>query len=314
VDGDLTSRLADARRAVHELAGLRSRLTATNATIAARQSELARLDDVLSREEKDVRRLKGQGLTAMFATMLGTKETRLSKERAEALKAKLARDACADALAGCAEDRAELVRRIDAAGDPDLVLEQVLEERETALRGSGDPLVAKLDSIDEAREDACAATREICEAVRAADVALDALLRVKSALDSAGNWGAYDLLGGGMIATWAKHSRIDEARVHAHAAQRALDRFAREMKDVPGYREQALVVEIGEFMKFADFLFDGLIADWCVQQRIDTSWHNVRLTTMRVAGLRDLLVAQDEEIRRELKQLTDERRRLVESG
>jgi predicted nucleic acid-binding Zn-ribbon protein len=314
VDADLTNRIAEARRAVRDLDALRARLGALDNSIAARKSELARLDDALRKEEGDVRRLDGLGLTAMFATMLGTKEARRSKECAEALKAKLSRDACADALSGLHEDRTDHAHRIKAAGDPHTTLAGLLEEKEAALRGAADPLVERLDSIDSARADACAAIQEIAEAIRAADGALLGLARVEESLESAAGWGTYDMLGGGMIATWAKHQRIDDARNEAHAAQRALDRFARELKDVQGPHGQRLIVDIGEFMTFADFFFDGLIVDWCVQQRIADSRDNVHAAVRRVRDVRQRLVAQDRDVRFEFEALAQERRRIVETG
>ena len=69
-----------------------------------------------------------------------------------------------------------------------------------------------------------------------------------------------------MLSTMAKHSKIDSAKQHAHAAQRQLRRFQEELVDA-GQRLN-VSLEIGGFSKFADYFFDGLIADWNVQSKI----------------------------------------------
>ena len=51
-------------------------------------------------------------------------------------------------------------------------------------------------------------TREIQEAIDAADNALDHLERAKRMLSSASGWGLFDTLGGGFISGLIKHSKI----------------------------------------------------------------------------------------------------------
>lgn len=54
-------------------------------------------------------------------------------------------------------------------------------------------------------------TREIQEAIEAADVALDHLERAKRCLSSASGWGLFDTLGGGFISGLIKHSKMSDA-------------------------------------------------------------------------------------------------------
>ena len=54
-------------------------------------------------------------------------------------------------------------------------------------------------------------TREIQEAIAAADVALDHLERARRSLSSASGWGLFDTLGGGFISGLIKHSKMSDA-------------------------------------------------------------------------------------------------------
>ena len=82
-------------------------------------------------------------------------------------------------------------------------------------------------------------------------------------------WGTWDLLGGGLLVTMAKHSRIDTARKHAHTAQRHLRSFQKELADAD--ERLGVSLDIGVFVTFADYFFDGLIADWIMQSKIENA-------------------------------------------
>jgi hypothetical protein len=311
---DPTNRLAAARARAAEKEAAEVRLRRVQEQIRARRTSLQELDAALRDEEQDVRRLEGLGLTALFSAMLGTKEERLSKERAEALRARLSRDACREALDGLLADERTLQAKAAESGDAYVELAEALRLREAELVASGAPEARRLAEIDASIADAKAVGKELDEARVAGDVALRSLDGVMDALDSARNWGTWDMLGGGMLATYAKHSRIDDARGAAHAAQRALDRFAREMADVRGLDAGRLVVEIGGFSKFADYFFDGLIADWIVQDRIADSRRNVEDARRQVRDAQRALGERDGEVRRAMQTFADERRRVVEGA
>ena len=106
--------------------------------------------------------------------------------------------------------------------------------------------------------------REIQEAIDAADVAIQHLYSARKYLNSAGNWGLVDIFGGGLISGMLKHGKMASAENEIEEARRALQRFSRELQDVSGYSS----IHIDDFLKFADFFFDGFIADMMVQSKI----------------------------------------------
>ena len=60
--------------------------------------------------------------------------------------------------------------------------------------------------------------------------------------------------------------KIGDAKSSLNRAKYDLERFGRELSDVRDI--QGLNVEIGDFLTFADFFFDGFIADMMVQSKI----------------------------------------------
>ena len=107
-------------------------------------------------------------------------------------------------------------------------------------------------------------TREIQEAIAAADVALDHLERARRCLSSASGWGLFDTLGGGFISGLIKHGKMSDAEHEINQAKRALEKFSKELRDVQGYSS----VHINGFLTFGDLFCDGFLMDVLVQSQI----------------------------------------------
>lgn len=115
--------------------------------------------------------------------------------------------------------------------------------------------------------------QEINEAIQVGNQALRSLRQAKECLNSAGNWGIVDLLGGGFISTFVKHSKMKNADELIQQARSDLRYFSRELMDVDNISD--FHIETGDFLSFADYFFDGLIADWLVQSRINDAKRQV---------------------------------------
>ena len=74
---------------------------------------------------------------------------------------------------------------------------------------------------------------------------------------------------------------IEEARY-------SLQRFSKELRDVSGYSS----IHIDEFLTFADFVFDGLIADVWVQSKISKAKEQCDDAIVRVSEIKSELEAR----------------------
>lgn len=108
--------------------------------------------------------------------------------------------------------------------------------------------------------------RELDEAIAAGVQAGLSLKEAEELLRSAGNWGLFDMLGGGMFSTFVKHSKIDRAKACMEQAQQDLRRFSSELSDVN--EALNLNIDIGSFLTVADYFFDNIFVDWLVQSKI----------------------------------------------
>lgn len=130
--------------------------------------------------------------------------------------------------------------------------------------------------------------KEIQEAIQAANHALACLRQADAYLQSAKNWGLFDMLGGGALTTFFKHSKMDDARYEMERAKRALQGFRKELADVD--QRLHLSLETGDFLTFADYFFDGLIADWLVQSKIQDAKAQIENAIIQVRQIREDLL------------------------
>lgn len=128
---------------------------------------------------------------------------------------------------------------------------------------------------------------ELREAIAAGEDSLHSLKRAKECLKSAGNWGLLDMFGGGFISTLVKHSKINDAEKYLQQAKDDLKHFQRELMDVENVPD--LHIQTGDFLTFADFFFDGFIADWLVQSKISEAKKQIENAIERVEYILDQL-------------------------
>lgn len=124
---------------------------------------------------------------------------------------------------------------------------------------------------------------EIREAIAAGERALNSLYAAQSKLKSARGWGFFDILGGGLLSDMLKHSKINDASICMEAAKRDLQVFRKELADVSMSYE--LRMDVGGFLTFADFFFDGFIADYLVQTKIAQARKQVDDAIVKVSGI-----------------------------
>lgn len=115
--------------------------------------------------------------------------------------------------------------------------------------------------------------KDIREAIDAGNRALSKLKEAREKLKSAQNWGIFDMFAGGMLVSYVKRSRIQQASDCISEAKGSLMRFKRELGDLS--QVESLGIDVGGFLAFADYFFDGVIADYLVQRKISEAENQV---------------------------------------
>lgn len=265
--------LAQAQQGVlrlHRIDVKLSSLLAEQQTLAAK---LAEFDRKLNKENADVERLERTSIPQLFYSVLGRLDAKIDEQQREALAAQMKYSQAARDIEEIRKEVEDLSTERVQYADSETSYTELFSKKKFVLMESGTQAGQLLMDMTEKLEAARYSKAQTDEAISAGSAALFSLQRILDCLGSAEDWGNWDLIGGGILCDLAKHSDIDDARVLAEKSQYLLRQFRTELADVK--IETDLRVEVGDFTSFADFFFDGLIADWCMQTEIYSAQENV---------------------------------------
>lgn len=243
-------------------------------------AQVRELESIKLEEQADVDRLEGRSLAAFFYNVIGKMDEQLDKERQEAYAARVKYDAAARELAGVEADLRRYESELSALRGCERRYDAVLKEKADAIKAAGGSNGEEILKLEERSAFLESQKKELREAISAGNAALGTTQQVLSSLDSAEGWGTWDLFGGGLVADLAKHSHLDEAQGAVEQLQSQLRRFKTELADVTIQAD--MQVNVDGFLRFADYFFDGLFADWAVLDRISQSKEQVQNTKQQI--------------------------------
>ncbi len=293
-----------------------SKLDSMLRELYAQRDELATRVGELSRElymeQADVDRLTG-GFWSIYYAVIGKKEKLLEKERAEVLKASMKYETAKKELDEVQKEIFNLdwekgnLKRYQQEYDE--VLAQKLEAMKKESVHAGE-----IADLEEKKAQLRAQIQEVNEALTAGRRVMRQIGAIEQSLDSAEGWGTLDtFFGGGVILDIAKYSHLDDAQRGVQSLQSMLRTFKTELADVSAVQAD-IRAEVGGFMRFADWFFDGLFVDLAVLSRIQESKESLRSTERQVQRVMDQLRQMEREMQRQQDRLEGEIRRLAEDA
>ena len=260
------------------------------------------------KEQEDVEKLEGRSLANYFYQVIGKLDDKLDQERKEAYAAKVKLDAAERELAGIESDIKEIQEQITDVLVAEARYKDALELKRRQLKDSSTHVADQILSMEERIAALQAQKQEIKEAISAGYSARSTADRILSELEDADGWNTWDMFGGGGIIThMAKHSHLDEAQDLVSDLQSKLRRFKTELADIQITAN--MQVNVDGFLRFADYFFDGLFADWAVGDKINQSMNSVSSTKSQISRTLDKLNSMEQAADRgiaSLKQQLDE--------
>lgn len=267
---------------------------------------------ILHKEKRDVEKLEALSLTGLFYSILRSKEEQLDKERQEYLAAKLKYDESCNSIKYIEEEISSYEEELRKYLGLDEEYKNLLKEKRYLILNKSDENSRKLADNLDGVTDLELNAKEINEAINAGNIAMKALKQLTDTLESARSWGQWDMFGGGLLATAAKHSRIDDAKRQVNEVQRLIRIFNKELLDVNISTD--IKINIGSFDTFADYFFDGLISDWIVQSKINDSLNNVNNVSRNLNKTLSTLTKELHDLNLKLEGLQKEIHNLIENA
>lgn len=248
------------------------------------ESKAAQLEKIKNSEQKDVDRLEGGSLAAFFYNVVGKMDEKLTKEKEEAYKAAVKYETAREELASVEREISHREETVKALEGCEAAYERAFEERLKEVRSYGTEEAEQVMQMETRQYQLKCEKKELEEALFVGRQALKTVNEVLDSLDDADGWATWDTFGGGGLLTdLMKHGHLDEAQTKINELQVELRKFKTELSDVKIHTD--IQVQIGEFLKFADYFFDGLFADWTVMDKIEQSIGKVNQTQNEVLSI-----------------------------
>jgi len=245
------------------------------------------LEQRKAQESADVERLENGGIASFFLNLTGKLEEKIQQERQEAYDAAIEYAAAQRELDEVTAELRRCEEELRQLQGCERRYEQLLREKAETIRTAGGAAAEGLLRLEQNLAALEQKKTELREAVSAGSHAWDLAQRVLGSLHSAANWGTWDLMGGGMMSDIAKHSHLDTARREIEMLRSQLRSFQTELADVTVRGE--ISIEVDDFLRFADYFFDGFFADWAVMDKINESKRQVEGTVDEIADALDRL-------------------------
>lgn len=267
---------------------LEAKLNELHGQREAYEGEICALQTAFQEERIEVEKLEGRSLARYFYSVIGKLDEKLDQERKEAYAARVKLDAAERELAGIEKDVSDLRTQLANARYAKQLLTDALTSKREELKSSGSKTGEQILELEQKIAALEAQKQEIREAVSAGYSASSTADRILGELESADGWNTWDMIGGGGIIThMAKHSHLDDAQSLVEELQSRLRKFKTELADIQINAD--MQVNIDGFLRFADYFFDGLFADWAVGDRINESMSSVRSTKDQISRTLDRL-------------------------
>ena len=265
-----------------------------------KQNRSGELGKVLNKKEKQIKRLQSPSVLGLI---FRRKDADLQEESRQYDIIKSEYEECRDSVIDMEKDIDFYKEQIEGFHSLDSEHDDLIRRRRNLILTGNDSaaheLKGYLDEIFQKELD----IRKIKESILASGRALSSLERAIGNLESARSWGVWDIVGGGLLSTAVKHSKIDDMRQEIKGVEREIRAFNTTLSYVN--LPSNIDIEIGAFATFADYFFDGLIADLVVQGKIKDSLNKLRDTYNRINKLRDLLQTKLGDLNRELSDLKE---------
>jgi len=146
-------------------------------------ARFASLSEKLEKEKVDVEKLERTSLTALFSSVLGSREQQLEKERQELLSAQLSYQQTKHQVEFLEKERNSLLQQLDRLADVESEYELLLSEKEHLLCQSNQAVAYELIELSEQTANFNSEIKEITEAISAGNSVISGLEQLIESLE-----------------------------------------------------------------------------------------------------------------------------------
>lgn len=277
----------------------KKRLEAMLKELKQQQEPLAKkvreLEENMVSERRDVEILEGRSLAAFFYFLTGKKGEKLSEERKEYYAARVKYEAARRELEAIETDIESTEEDLADLSECEARYAKAIEEKRIAIEAADNLQSWGFMEKEQALNTLKYREKDLEEAITAGTNVLRIASDVMNSLRNVENLSYLDRLGHNPLTDMAKHETLDEAQKNVEALQVELQKFNKELSDIP--RRESLQGSIDRMLKFSDDFFENLFMDASVPERLRQSYAQVEHALDPTLGILRQLQTRLEEVR-----------------
>lgn len=265
--------------------------------------EEIRLASILKKETADYEKMERLSLTSLIVMISRDYEEKKNKEYNEMRMAEYKYQELMGRIENLQDDLAKTGAELSTLKDVETEYKKLLDAKLSWAEEQNIKAISDFESRLHTLR------RELKEADEAISACHDLISSLESALDSlssAKSWGLYDMVGGGLISSLAKHGHLDTAEETLKDASEKARKLSMELKDLTEFPEIESL-NIDSFSRTFDIFFDNIFSDFAIQSQIDESRERVISNATDADDLLEKLTSHREEICKKIEALTEER-------
>lgn len=298
---------------LHRQKAQKARLEAMIKELNQQESDIAKkvveLGEIKKKEQLDVDRLEGVSIKALFFSLAGSKEEKLSKERQEAYVAAMKYDAAMRDLGAIQADLKAYQEEFEKMSDCEAEYQNLLEQKKVALKLEGTQKASEILSLE---KETTSLEHEITECEEALDVgykAFELVEKIVEELAEAYKLAKWDTFVDSFLIDIKKQEHIHSAQDYIADLHAELRRFKTELADVE--MQSDIKLEIDGFSEFADWFFDNIFIDWDIKTKIENAKKQTEQTRRQITCTINVLKDMRDECAKKRFQLQEELEKLI---
>lgn len=278
---EINQKINKAREDIALKSILSKKLKSLESQLSSDEKELNELKRILEKEYKDIEKLEKISFASIISAIMKNKDEKMEKEQQEYLMAKIKYDESSSKVELLKENIQSIKDRLASLMYCENEYKSLISKKLGYIKSYGDEdKKNKILELEEEINKALREKKEVEEAEHAGRELLRAASSAKDFLEGAKNWGIFDIAGGDMISSIAKHNKINEAESQFRRISSLISRFNKELGDVSldGLTFSTTTMAF-------DIFFDNIFTDFSVQNKINNSLDKVRDLIRKVESI-----------------------------
>lgn len=278
---------------------------------ATEQKKLEETKQRMNDEFQDVKDLESITLKSIWYDLLNKKFSELEREQAEYYQAKIQFESQQNKVDSLALEIKSYEAQVFDFETIKVQYEGLIQEKVKLLKENNHPKLVDIFAKQDELVKIDAYKNEIQEAILATEKVLDVIPKVVTDLKDAKDYAAWDMIGGGMMATYLKREKMDKAKLGIVEINYALDKLKRELKDL---KPDLFPTEIkfNTSWEFADYFFDNIFVDMEIKSRISDAYNSIVALFDSVILLKEKLIIENNSQQSLYQEKEGDFRKLVE--